>query len=141
MKKILLSTLIVVVIAAMTACGGGGGDDLDSLIEKQISIMEDLASDVESADNAAEMAEALNKATAELKILAASPAIEELKKLKNIQNPSEIPEEITKHLPKLMEAGMKLFGAMNKINQFQEDPMVKEALQKFQEVGKEANLQ
>ncbi len=130
MKKLLLVGLLSVFILGLVSCGGG---DAKSVLRDYINSMKSFGEDMNSADNAAEVAKALNDYSDNMeslipKMKALSDKYPELKKM---GSNSKLPEEFKEFETEMQEVATKMMGAFMKMSKYAADPKVAEANKRF----------
>jgi hydrogenase maturation factor HypE len=133
MKKLVLFATIGLFLIGMTACGGGGKyADAKEAMQDMVDLMDNLAADMEKADDAKSVAAVLNKYGDKLQAL--KPRMEEIEKkypeLKDLK-PEELPEELKGMKEKVEAAAAKMMGAMGKVMKYASDPEVMKAAEKI----------
>jgi hypothetical protein len=130
MKKIALFALVGLILFAGIVYGGGKYAEIKPIIEKMAVSLEKFITGMEKAENADAVVAALDAYTDVMKDLA--PKVKELlKKYPELKDEKTHPEELKPLLKKMEELGKKMFGVMGKIQQFANDPKVKEAYNLF----------
>lgn len=136
MKVKLLITLLAVSLL-MLACGGSAGSDSPrAVLEQNLKMMDDLSNALEKAENADQVAAALNQYTKEIEKFGPKmkALMEKYPELANKEG--KFPEELKDFEEKFEAMGMKMMGAMmGKVMQFATDPKVTEAQQKMMEAS------
>ncbi|MBN1270836.1 MAG: hypothetical protein JXB26_01065 [Candidatus Aminicenantes bacterium] len=139
MKKWVFFLTLVVFVFGLTACGGGKYADAKKLMEKQVQVFENFVNGLDKAENAEAVAAALNNFSDEMKSMVPQmKAIQE--KYPELDNAADedIPAELKPLIEKLEKEIMpKFMSAMMKIGQYADDPVVKEANEKFQQTMSE----
>lgn len=130
MKKVALFAVVGLILFAGVVYGGGKYAKIKPLIEKMTVSFEKFVTDMEKAANADAIVAALDTFAVVMKEL--GPKMREIvKKYPELKNEKTHPEELKPLLKKMDELGKKLFGVMGKIQQFANDPKVKEANERF----------
>jgi soluble cytochrome b562 len=132
MKKVALFAVVGLVLWAGVIYGGGKYADVKPFIEKMAVSLEKFITDMEKAENADDVVAELDALTEVMKKLA--PKMREIvKKYPELKDERTHPEELKPLLKNMDELGKKLFGVMGKIQQFANEPHVKEANKRFME--------
>lgn len=132
MKKVALFAIVGLILWSGVVYGGGKYAEIKPIIEKMVVSFEKFITDMEKADNADAVVAGLDAFTEMIKKLA--PKMKEIiKKYPELKDETTHPEELKPLLKKMDELGKKMFGVMGKIQQFANDPKVKEANQRFME--------
>jgi hypothetical protein len=130
MKKVALFAVVGLIVFAGVVYGGGKYAEIKPILEKMAASLEKFVTDMEKAENADAVVAGLDAFTDVMKKLA--PEMREiLKKYPELKDEKTHPEELKPLLKKMDELGKKLFGVMGKIQQFANDPKVKEANNRF----------
>ena len=130
MKKVALFAGVGLILFAGVVYGGGKYARIKPLIEKMAVSFEKFVTDMEKAANADAVAAGLDAFTVVMKEL--GPKMREIvKKYPELKDEKTHPEELKPLLKKMDELGKKLFGVMGKIQQFTNDPKVKDAYNRF----------
>jgi hypothetical protein len=132
MKKIALFAVVGLILFAGTVYGGGKYAEIKPIIEKMAVSFEKFITGMEKAENADAVVAALD-AFSKVMIDLAPKAKDMLKKYPELKDEKTHPEELKPLLKKVEELGKKMFGALGKIQQFANDPKVKEAYKRFME--------
>jgi hypothetical protein len=130
MKNVALFAMVGLIFFAGVVYGGGRYAEVKSFIEKMTVSLEKFITDMEKAENAGAVVSALDAYTNVMKELAPK-AKELLKKYPELKDEKTHPEELKPLLKKMDELGKKMFGVLGKIQQFADDPQVKEANKRF----------
>jgi hypothetical protein len=132
MKKVALFAVVGLILFAGVAYGGGKYEDVKPLIEKMSGAFEKFITDMEKAENADAVVAALDAFAEVMKKL--GPKVREItKKYPELKDEKTHPEELKPLLKKMDELGKKMFGVLGKLQQFANDPKVKEAYKRFGE--------
>jgi predicted nucleic acid-binding Zn-ribbon protein len=132
MKKVALFSVVGLVLWAGVIYGGGKYTEIKPLIEKMAVSLEKFITGMEKAENADAVVAELDTLTEVMKKLA--PKMREIvKKYPELKDERTHPEELKPLLKNMDELGKKLFGVMGKIQQFANEPKVKEANERFME--------
>ncbi len=136
MRVKLVFTMLVVSLL-MTACGGSAGSDSPrAVLEQTLKMMDDLSNALEKADNADQVAAALNQYTKEIEKIGPSMKALREKYPELANNEGKFPEELKDFEEKFNAMGMKMMGAMmGKVMQYASDPKVTAAQQKMMEAS------
>ena len=140
MKKqiVLPCTICVISIFLLFACGGGKYADAKKTMKKQADVTIAYVNALESAENAGDVADAINTYTDEMEKLI--PDIQKMMKdLPEVRNPQSIPKELEEDYAKASEASAKIETAQKKLFQYITDPQVQKALQHMSEVMQKMN--
>ena len=130
MKKVALFAIVGLMLFAGIAYGGGKYAKIKPLIEKMAVSFEKFITDMEKAANADAVVAALDTFTGVMKEL--GPKMREIiKKYPELKDERTHPEELKPLLKKVDELGKKMFGVMGKLQQFANEPKVKEASDRF----------
>jgi hypothetical protein len=130
MKKVVLFAVVGLMLSAGVVYGGGKYAKVKPHIEKMAVSFEKFVTDMEKAANADAVVTALDAFTEVMKVI--GPKMREIiKKYPELKDEKTHPEELKPLLKKMDELGKKLFGVMGKIQQFANDPRVKEANERF----------
>ena len=137
MKRFTFYVIIVLFVIGLFACGGEGGkyDDAVDLMEKQISVTETFADNMNAATSGEEVASALNSYSDGMKELIPEmkDMMEKYPEMRG-QGSEEVPEKLQALLERMnTEVQPKLQSAMVKLGEYSDDPAVQEAQKKFQE--------
>ena len=132
MKKVALFATAGLILFTGVVYGGGKYADIKPFIEKMAVSLEKFITDLEKAENAGAVTAALDAYTNVMKELAPK-AKELLKKYPELKDEKTHPVQLKPLLKKMDELGKKMFGVLGKIQQFADDPQVKEANQRFME--------
>jgi hypothetical protein len=130
MKKVALFAVVGLILFAGVVYGGGKYAEVKPFVEKMAVSLEKFITDMEKAENADAVAAALDAYTKVMKELAPK-AKEILKKYPELKDEKTHPQELKPMLAKVEELGKKMFGVMGKLQQFTNDPKVKEANKRF----------
>ena len=132
MKKVALVAMVGLILWSGVLYGGGKYTEIKPIIEKMVVSFEKFINDMEKAENADAVVAGLDAFTEVIKKLA--PKMRAIiKKYPELKDETTHPEELKPLLKKMEELGKKMFGVMGKIQQFANDPKVKEANQRFME--------
>ena len=132
MKKVALFAVVGLVLWAGVIYGGGKYAEIKPLIEKMAVSFEKFITGMEKAENADDVVAELDALTEVMKKLA--PKMREIvKKYPELKDERTHPQELKPLLKNMDELGKKLFGVMGKIQQFANEPHVKEANKRFME--------
>ena len=140
MKKCRWMTLAIfgLFLTAMLACGSGGGKygEVKKTMGSVSKVMENLAKEMDQAEDAKAVASVLNKLADELKII--QPKMEKLfEKYPELQNPENLPSDVKEILDKVENFERDKLASMHmKAKKFSGDPDVAKAMQKIQETMK-----
>lgn len=130
MKKVALFAVVGLILFAGVVYSGGKYAEIKPTLEKMAASFEKFVTDMEKAENADAVVAGLDAFTEVMKKLA--PTVREImKKYPELKDEKTHPEELKPLLKKMEELGKKLFGVMGKIQQFNSDPKVKEAYNRF----------
>ncbi|MCP4220622.1 MAG: hypothetical protein GY765_38700 [bacterium] len=135
MKQVFSLLAVFFIIIMLTACGG---DDPKSIMKDSIKTMETFITDMDSADSAGDVADAMEQFVDDMKDLA--PRWESLKKkFPDYDFKKNYPEDLKELGAKAEELSAKLVGAMGKMAKYMTDPKVIAAMKKFGEIAKSMN--
>lgn len=130
MKTIVLFALVGLLLFAGVVYSSGKYAEIKPLIEKMAVSFETFIIGMEKAENADAVVAALDAFTEVMKKLA--PKMKEILKIyPELKDEKTHPEELKPLLKKMDELGKKMVGVMGKIQQFANDPKVKEAYKQF----------
>jgi len=150
MKKVFILGVAVCLIAGITACKKDGEPaaapvaaptavdysalgkyaDVGPVMEKMIQANEKYVEALEKAENAEQVAAAINGMTdAMIDMAPAMKAIEE--KFPEFKTQEEPPAELKPLNDKLMAVMMRMFGVMNKLTEYESDPLVAAAQERY----------
>jgi len=130
MKKVAVFAVLALVFFAGLVYGSGKYAEAKPIIEKMNVSLEKFIANLGKAENAGAVVTALDAYTNVMKELAPK-AKALLKKYPELKDERTHPEELKPMLKKMDELGKKMFGVLGKIQQFANDPQVKEANQRF----------
>ena len=130
MKKVALFAVLGLIFFAGIVCAGGRYGEVRPIVEKMTVSLEKFITDLQKAENADAVVTALDAYTNVMKELAPK-AKELLKKYPELKDEKTHPQELKPLLKKMDELGKKMFGVLGKIQQFADDPRVKEANKRF----------
>ena len=139
-SKFLKISIFVIVSLAFVACGGGGGKyaQAKKVISKQIQVFDEFATGMEKADNAKDVAKAMNNYADSMEKLI--PMQQELfEKFPELKDQKEPPAELKEEADKIMEISGKIQSAFMKIDQYGDDPDVQKAQKRMEEIDKKMN--
>jgi hypothetical protein len=129
MKKLVLITAVFLLLFGLAVYGGGVYSEVKSIMEKVVLSLEKLITGLEEAENADDIVAALDNYSNE--ILPLGPKMKELIKkypeLKELQDESTCPEELKPIMEKIDKLGKRMVGGVAKIQEYANDPKVKEA--------------
>jgi hypothetical protein len=132
MKTIVLFALVVLLLFAGVVYSSGKYAEIKPFIEKMAVSFETFIIGMEKAENPDAVVTALDTFTEVMKKLA--PKMKEILEIyPELKDEKTHPEELKPLLKKMDELGKKMFGVMGKIQQFANDPKVKEANKRFLE--------
>ncbi len=132
MRKVSIQlTVAVAAILLMVSACGGKYDDAISTNDKFVDAVENYCQDMDKADNADQVADALNDFAASIENLAPKmKAIAE--KYPELKDPDQIPEELKESQARAEEVSMKMAGQMMKAMKHMRDDGVREAQMRIQ---------
>jgi hypothetical protein len=130
MKKVALFAMVGLIFFAGLVYSSGKYAEAKPIVEKMTVSLEKFIANLERAENAGAVVSALDAYTNVMKELAPK-AKELLKKYPELKDEKTHPEELKPLLKKMDELGKKMFGVLSKIQQFADDPQVKEANKRF----------
>ena len=130
MKKVALFAVLALIFFAGLVYSNGKYAEAKPIVEKMTVSLEKFIANLERAENADAVVSALDAYTNVMKELAPK-AKELLKKYPELKDEKTHPEELKPLLKKMDELGKKMFGVLGKIQQFADDPQVKEANKRF----------
>jgi hypothetical protein len=130
MKKVALFAMVGLIFFAGLVYSNGKYAEAKPIVEKMTVSLEKFIANLERAENAGAVVSALDAYTNVMKELAPK-AKELLKKYPELKDEKTHPEELKPLLKKMDELGKKMFGVLSKIQQFADDPQVKEANKRF----------
>jgi hypothetical protein len=120
----------VAVLLLISACGGKY-DDAVAVNEKFVDAVEAYVSDMETADDADAVADALNDFAAKIEKVA--PEMKKIaEKYPEMKDPAQIPEEIKESQAQAEAVSMKMAGQMMKTFSYMSDEDVKAAQERLQ---------
>ncbi len=133
MKRFLTICMLAGLLIAFQACGGG--NDPKSVMGDYLTIMDGYIGDMEKSETAEQVAEATNNCADRMEAIvprmkAMMEAHPELKDMRG----ENVPEEFSEYSEKIKSMGPRMMGLMGKLMQYGNDPVVKEANQRFQKV-------
>lgn len=125
--------ICIVMTFALFACGGGKYDQAKKIMKKQAEISTAYVNGLESAENAKDVADAINSYTDEMEKLI--PDINKMMKdLPEIMNNETVPQEVAEESAQLAEASEKIQAASTKLFKYITDPEVQKALEHMSSV-------
>jgi predicted nuclease with TOPRIM domain len=128
---IMAAALTVAALFIFSACAGGQYDDAVAINKKFVGAVEDYVSEMDSADNADAVADALNNFAAEVEKLA--PEMKKIAdKYPELEDPAQIPEELKESQAEAEAVSMKMAGHMMKAFNYMGDEDVKAAQMRLQ---------
>jgi hypothetical protein len=130
MKKVALFAVLALIFFAGLVYSNGKYAEAKPIVEKMTVSLEKFIANLERAENADAVVSALDAYTNVMKELAPK-AKALLKKYPELKDEKTHPEELKPLLKKMDELGKKMFGVLGKIQQFADDPQVKEANKRF----------
>jgi biopolymer transport protein ExbB/TolQ len=134
MKKLAYVAILAIFVLGFIACGGAS-DDPKAVMNEFVDVAENFANKMESASTADDVAAALNTYSDEMEKLI--PRMKELQEkhpeLMNMKEAPEGYEEISERMEKVMTKFMT--SMMQKLPQYQNEDVVKDALERFQQVS------
>lgn len=133
-RKVLAVLAVIVFAVALAACGSGGGKYAaeKKIMKNATTIMTDFAAAMDKANSGKEVAAVLNQFADKLEKIA--PQMKELeKKYPKIE---EAPEELSSMIKDVEAQGQKMMGVMMKIMKYKDDPDVKAAQEKLDNIFK-----
>jgi hypothetical protein len=130
MKKVALFAVLALIFFAGLVYSSGKYAEAKPIVEKMTISLEKFIANLERAENAGAVVSALDAYTNVMKELAPK-AKALLKKYPELKDEKTHPEELKPLLKKMDELGKKMFGVLGKIQQFADDPQVKEANKRF----------
>jgi hypothetical protein len=120
------------------ACGSGKYANAKKVMKKQAEIGIAYVNALESADNASDVAKAINTYTDDMEKLI--PDIKKMMKdLPEIQDPQSIPQELEEESAQVTEASAKIETASKKLFQYITTPEVQKALERMSMVMQKLN--
>jgi uncharacterized coiled-coil DUF342 family protein len=132
MKRKILSPVMcfLIVLFFMNGCGGSKYSDAIKLNVQYIGLMEMYIADLDKADNAKEVAKAINQYADGLEKIwpQMKKMSEKYPELKEKDNP---PEELKASQKEAESVGRKMIGTYQKIMPYMGDPEVKEAQERI----------
>jgi len=134
--KTKLAITVLAISLLMLACGGSSGSgSLRAALEQNLKMMEDFSNALDKAQNADQVAAALNQYTREIEKI--GPKMKALmeKYPELADQEGTFPEELKDLEEKFSAMGMKMMGAMGKVMQYANDPKVTAAQQKMLEAS------
>ena len=132
MRKVTIQGIIAVAAVSLiiSACGGKY-DDAISTNDEFVDAVENYCRDMDKADSADKVADALNDFAASVeKLVPKMRAIAE--KYPELKNPDQIPEELKESQARAEEVSMKMAGQMIKAMKHMRDTGVREAQTRIQ---------
>ena len=131
MKKITLVPFLCVLSLLFLLAGCGGKySDVKKINEQYIDLVEAHIADLDKADNAADVATALNRFADGMEDL--WPEMQKLsEKYPELKDKSNPPEELKETQKRSEELGKKMAGSMMKMMQYMMDPEVQKAQQRL----------
>ena len=129
MKKLVLAAAVFLLLFGLAVYGGGVYSEVKLLLEKVVLSLEKLTAGLEEADDADDVAAALDSYTSD--ILPLAPKMKELIKkypeLKELKDENTCPEELSPVMQKIGELGKRMVVGFVKVQQYTSDPKVKAA--------------
>jgi hypothetical protein len=131
--KTTVRLVLVLMISAAIGCGGGGKyAQAKKLINKQVEIMNDYATAMEKAENAKDVAAALNAYAAGTADLA--PDMKKFQEeFPGMKDQAEPPAELKPGMDKMQQVMGRIISASMKAARYMMDPAVQEAQKKLGE--------
>jgi len=131
MKKLIMVALIMSVLFVLSC---KKADSLEGVMDDFMSVMNNYITNMEKANSADDVVRAIEKYTAEMKLIAPRlKKISEKYSQLNSPNPQNLPPELQKYQKKIEELASKMFAVMGKMMQYGNDPKVQEASKKMNE--------
>ncbi len=130
-KTLIPTMIILITIFFLTSCGGGGMyADVIALNKQYVKLMETYVADIDKADNANKVAEAMNRYADGLEKI--WPQMMELeKKYPELQDEANQPEELQTSLEELQFVAEDMIGTFQKTLPYVEDPEVIKAQERL----------
>lgn len=133
MKKLVLVAGALLLLSGVAVYGGGVYSEVKPLMEKMAMSLEKFITGLEKADNADDVVAALDNYSKE--ILNLVPKMKELinkyPELKELKEEETPPEELKPVMKKMEELGKRMFGVFAKVQQYTNEPKVKEAQKRW----------
>lgn len=130
-KKIIVTFAAVVILSLISACGEKY-DDAVAVNDKFVSAIEAYISDMEKADDADAVADALNDFAAQVEKIA--PEMKKIaEKYPELKDPEQVPEELKESQAQAEAVSMEMAGQMMKAMTHMRDEGVMAAQKRLQE--------
>ena len=134
MKKLFSITMIVTLVAfILVGCGGGKYADAKAIMNKYIDVVEKYLDSLEKANNAKDVAKAINHFADDLETVmpAMKKMAEKYPELKDHNNP---PPELKEDQARAMAIGKRMGQSFAKIAPYMNDPDVAKAQKRIMKV-------
>ncbi|NLW51571.1 MAG: hypothetical protein GXY85_12140 [Candidatus Brocadiaceae bacterium] len=136
MVKATAKALAAVAVLSLTlvSCGKGADGSLRDVVEAQLKMMEEFASAMDKAQNADQVAAALEQHAKQVEKLAprVKALAEKHPELAGMGASGQLPAELKEYEAKIEAAATKMMGAMGKMMQYGEDPKVQAAMERIE---------
>ena len=130
-----ITMLFALVLAFGLACGGGKYGDVKDALNDLIAMQEDYITAIQGAQNAGDVAKAINKYTD--KFLQIKPRLESFEqKYPELKTQKEPPAELKDSFERLTRSAEKLATASFSLMKYLGDPEVQKATERLKELGK-----
>lgn len=128
-RKFLLFLILISMIPFFSNCGGKY-DDVVSMNDQFVEVMEDYLQDLDKADSPKAVAAAMNDFADKMEDL--GPKLKEMaQKYPELNDPKNLPDELRANQKKAEELGQRMAGSMMKMMQFMTSPEVQAAQQRM----------
>ena len=126
-RKFIVLILVVLAVVVLAACGGKYSDAIE-IMEKQTDAMEAYCDRLDKADNAEEVASAMNKFGADMKKLAPKMAEFHEKYPDLYKDGTKMPDEFAQIQKRSEEVTTRMTATLMKMVRYLMDPKVQQAM-------------
>lgn len=121
---------LLVSLFLLNGCGGKKYADAEESYKDMINVMDEYVAQLDKSQNAKDVARAMNSFADKMEALA--PRMEKLaEKYPELENASDLPEELKEWQEKATAAAQKMAASMMKIMPYMSDPEVQKAQERM----------